>query len=212
MPSASTLLVETQYLPPVALFAKAKHFAYVHLEAYEHYQKGGYRNRCLIVGANGVQMLSIPLEKGKHQQTPIKEVKISNKESWQMNHWRSIQSAYGKSPFFEYYALDFEPFYTREFNYLFDWNLELLNTIIDLMDFSFSVQETKQYNTAPLPDCIDFRNQLQPKHRIKKGTALPHYPQVFEAKNGFIPNLSILDLLFCAGPEAIKYLDPNPNK
>ncbi len=212
MPVASNLLSETQYFPPIAFYAKARHFDQITIEAEENFQKGGYRNRCLIAGANGVQMLSIPLVQGKHQQANIKEVRISYTENWQSNHWRSIQSAYGKSPFFEYYELDLEKFYTKEYLYLFEWNMDLLKTIRDLMQFEFEIERSTAYHPTPTNDTYDFRNKLSPKTHKENGQALMRYPQVFEAKNGFIPNLSILDLLFCAGPEATKYLETKPNK
>ena len=110
-----SILLEIQYLPSLQYVSKLLQCPKIYLEQHENYSKGSYRNRCHIAGAQGLQRLSIPLEGGKHQQQPIREVRISNDESWQSQHWTSIKSAYGKSPFFEHYADVFLPFYKKEY-------------------------------------------------------------------------------------------------
>lgn len=209
MAGSDRLLIETQYFPPLDFFKLAASYPTVILEAKEHYQKGGYRNRCQIAGPNGIHRLTVPLVKGKNNKAPIREIKISNIDPWQKIHWHSIQTAYGKSPFFEYYQDDIKPIFKKEWNYLFDLNLEIIQTLQPLLQLSFDLEMTSEYQVAPLPFIKDCRNFISPKHKVAPNNAPKKYPQVFEAKNGFLPNLSILDLLFCLGPEAYFYLDPN---
>ncbi len=194
-------LIELQYLPPIAYFSILMKHETIWIEQYENYQKGSYRNRCEIGTSNGTLRLSIPLEKGKNNQTNIRDVKIYNATNWQIQHWRAIQSAYGKSPFFEYYADDLSPYFNKSFNFLFDWNLELLNLTTELIGLStdFQLNTTYEFNQN---DFWDYRNTITPKNSLQLPYQPKSYNQVFEDKHGFIPNLSILDLLFCKGPEA----------
>lgn len=214
MKKPDIILFELQYLPPIQYFSKLVSFKRTLIEQHENYLKGTYRNRCHIVGANGIQRLSIPLQKGKNRQQSIREVRISDHENWQSQHWNSIRSAYGKSPYFEFYVDEFEPFFRKKYEFLFDWNWDLLNCIIDCLSIDCALKLTEQYlSSEDLKEemnIFDFRNGISPKkHRQKED---PHfkqtkYAQVFEEKHGFIPNLSILDLLFCAGPESVRILE-----
>ena len=120
------VLLATAYLPPVAWFRAAKAADGIVLEQHEHYQKRSARNKALVPLGNGVAFLSIPLQKGKNQQQPIRDVRISYLENWQRLHWLTIQSAYGKSPFFIHYADSLAPLYERKETFLFDWNLLFL--------------------------------------------------------------------------------------
>ena len=179
------------YLPPVSWCAMAWNSAAVVIEAHEHYQKGSLRNRCYIAGPNGVQRLSIPLEKGKHQQMPICEVRIAYDEPWQRRHWRSIKTAYGNAPYFEHYADDLAPFYEKRYDFLFDYNLELLRLILQKkLGWPGEIRLSEQYRA---PDAFE-------------GETSRRYPQVFEEKHGFLPDLSVLDLLFCCGKRGGEYL------
>ncbi len=203
------ILLELQYLPPVQYFTKLLHYPLVLVEAQEHYMKGTYRNRCHIAGANGLLRLSIHLEKGKNEQQPIREVRMSYRENWQHWHWEGIKSAYGKSPFFEHYADAIEPFYHQQYEFLFDWNWDLLQTITKLLGIQTNIQFTTEYQSNPPDGVFDLRNVISPKEH--RQVPDPHfqpirYEQVFIEKHGFLPNLSILDLLFCTGPEALSIL------
>lgn len=209
MTSATGILLELQYLPSIQYITKLLHYPIVYVEAHEHYVKGTYRNRCNIASANGLLRLSIPLEKGKNEQQHIRAVRIAYYEPWQHLHWESIKSAYGKSPFFEHYADYLAPFYQKQYELLFDWNWDLLKTIVKALGIQPSIAFTTAYQKKLTSDVMDFRNVISPK--IQRQIPDPHfqpirYEQVFIEKHGFLGNLSILDLLFCTGPEALFFL------
>ncbi len=204
-------IIESQYLPPISYFAVLLKQPSIFIEQYENYQKGSYRNRCHIATANGILRLSIPLEKGKNNQTPIKEVKIYNADNWQIQHWRAMKSAYGKSPYFEFYADELCLFFEKKYDFLLDWNTDLLRFMTENIGLPVDIQLTDNYykndNTI-----MDYRNVISPKKENSNLFQDLHYGQVFEDKHGFITNLSILDLLFCKGPEAIFVIDNLKNK
>jgi hypothetical protein len=200
------LLIELQYLPSTQYFAKLLRHEEVLLEQKEHYRKGSYRNRCYIAGANGVLMLSIPLVKGKNEQQDIRQTRISEEDSsWRNQHWRTIQSAYGNSPFFEYYGDELKAFYQKKYEYLWDFNYDLLLWITKKLQLDVSITLTAEYQAAPSGDTADWRNAIHPKQhkqRADEHFKAAYYPQAFEDRHGFLSNLSILDLLFCSGPGA----------
>ena len=203
-------LIELHYLPCVQYCTKLLWHPQLVLEDAENYQKGSYRNRCWIAATNGPLRLSIPLDRGKNEGQAIREVRINYRQDWQAQHWRSIQSAYGKSPFFEHYADELAPLYQSPVEYLFDWNLLLLQTLLQLLDLPSALAYSGQYYREVPPDWSDLRNTIQ--ERPGRQVPDPHfsprpYPQVFLEKRGFLPNLSILDLLFCTGPQATIYLE-----
>lgn len=175
------------------------------IEAHENFQKGGYRNRCKLATANGDKWLSIPLEKGKHQATPIQEVKISYVTDWSRQHEQTIKSAYGRAPYFEFYAD--QVFALLHSQPLLLWSLnksliELINTFIQL---PVTPSDTEDFlPPSKLEGVLDIRNA-----RAKLPLIAPPYPQLFADRYGFQPDLSILDLLFCLGPEAGSYLRTN---
>jgi WbqC-like protein family len=215
------LLLPTAYLPPISWCAAFWNARSVVIEAGENYQKGSLRNRAYIAGPNGIQRLSIPLVKGKHQQTPIQEVRIAYEEPWQRQHWRTITTAYGNAPYFEHYAGEIQRFYTERFEFLFDFNLELLKFIlvkkmgwnpVGRGNIELRANDSGALaNPSPTGDGAGVN-----KEAIAKWVALPHphgsescvhYPQVFEDKQGFLPNLSVLDLLFCCGKRGGEILE-----
>ncbi len=167
------ILLETQYLPAIAWCAKVWQEETVALEAAEHYQKGSLRNRCHIAGPNGIQRLSIPLVKGKHQQTPIREVRISYETSWQRQHRRSIQADYGNAPFYEHYVGDIQPFYERKWDLLFDYNLEF-QTLILKKKLGWTGEFVFQSEYVP-PGAwnqgADLRNEIGDRLKINRSTS-----------------------------------------
>lgn len=200
-----SILLELHYFPSVQYFSKFLTYPNILIEQHENYLKGSYRNRCHIAGANGLQRLSIPLKRGKNEQLSIRKVRISYDENWQSQHWTSIRSAYGRAPYFEYFADEIQPFFQKQYEYLFDFNWDLLMLMMDLLQLEADVKLTNQYEQRTNAEIFDFRNGIFPKKHRQKEDALfklVPYPQVFEERHGFLGNLSILDLLFCTGPQA----------
>lgn len=200
-----TLLIESQYFPPISFYKTLIEVDILKIERYEHYQKVSYRNRCYIAGPNGVILLSVPLTKGKNQRTIMKDVRISNEEKWQGLHWKTLTSAYRRSPWFEYFEGELETLYERKFDFLLDWNMacfEWANKVLGLekqVDLTGSF--VKSYD--PTAGILDQRNVMVPG---KSEGEHPVYTQVFGERTGFVPNLSILDLLFCEGKRALELL------
>jgi hypothetical protein len=201
----SVALIELQYLPPVAFFVVLAKHQRVWIEQQEHYQKSSYRNRCHIAGANGLLRLSVPLKKGKNEQQPITETRIAYDKNWMHQHWASITSAYGNAPFFDFYAPAIAPLFEQKWPLLFDFNYRLLEAIIDVLALDVALVCTRAYHKQAPPEVDDYRNLIHPKKAIPFN--LSPYPQVFMEKHGFMPNLSILDLIFCAGPQSSLILE-----
>ena len=203
-------VIEWQYLPPVQYFTKWLLYEEVLLENWENYRKGTFRNRTYIAAANGPLRLTIPLRKGKNEQQPISEVRIAFDQPWPQQHWSSIQSAYGNAPFFPYYANDLEAAFRQPPSRLIDWNRVLLQIILPALNLPDEIRQTDRWQDHLPPEVDDLRNHLHPKpqHRKPDPRFQPQpYAQVFMEKHGFLPNLSILDLLFCAGPESLFILE-----
>jgi hypothetical protein len=208
MTPSSTILLSTAYLPPVQYVSKFLLDYPVFIEKHENYQKQSYRNRCYIYGANGKQCLVIPIKKQHAEKTPILEVEIDNQYNWQKIHLKSIESAYRLSAFYEYYADDFKTFFKQETKLLFNWNMSLLKTILHLLGIEQEPAVTEFWTEKP-DNSYDFRQCINPKARLAQPdinyNPLP-YQQVFQERYGFLPNLSIIDLLFNEGPLAIAVL------
>ncbi|MCB0579270.1 MAG: WbqC family protein [Phaeodactylibacter sp.] len=201
----TAVLLELHYLPCIQYFSKLARYPAAYIEQWENYQKGSYRNRCHIAGANGLLRLSIPLRQGKNEQQPIREVEIAYKEPWRAQHWASIRSAYGNAPFFEYYAGKLRPHFEEKPIFLFDFAFGLLQTLVGLVRPGCELRPTDAYVEEPPGHVLDLRGAIHPKkHRRRADPDFQpaSYPQVFLEKHGFLPNLSILDLLFCSGPQA----------
>lgn len=200
----TNILTELPYLPPVSWMAMIWEKQELCLEACENFQKGSYRNRCYIAGPNGIQRLSIPLLWGKHQQTPVREVRIAYNEPWQQVHWRSIQAAYGNAPFYPFYADELVRFYENRYVFLFDLNLDLLYFLLKKMGWPGKIQLTEGYTPkGGATQFFDFRDGVTPKNLLSPAWFQPEpYPQVFTERHGFLPGLSALDLLFCCGRQS----------
>ncbi len=191
-------ILSTAYLAPVEYYVVLANSEQILLEQHEYYQKQSYRNRCRIATANGIMDLSIPVDSaGK---TPIRDIRISDHNNWQTHHWRSIETAYNSSPFFEYYADDFRPFFEKKWLFLWDFNLALFNKTLELLDIETKIELTEQYKPETSDNFLDLRAAIHPKKEIS--LLLKPYYQVFETKFGFMPNMSIIDLLFNMANEA----------
>jgi hypothetical protein len=199
------ILIESQYFPSVAYFAAWYQAEEVILEASEWFEKRSYRNRCTILTANGNLDLSVPVH-GANKKVLTQRIEIDHHEKWVNNHWRAIQSAYGKSPFFDFYADGFESILKSEETNLFSLNQRLLTICLKYLQIDTKVTLTTSFEKNPKSDITDLRSALHPRNPysdLKWFTPAP-YQQIF-GKN-FVSNLSILDLLFCTGPEALKVL------
>jgi len=196
--------LSTAYLAPVQYYTKLASFDEILIETAENYPKQTYRNRCLIASANGVQALTVPVEKPSTLKIPTCDVRISNHGNWRHLHWNALVSAYNMSPFFEYYADDLRPFYEKEYKFLIDYNGVIQATICSLLDIRPRIMHTTGYEQHREND---FRYVIDPRRPLPDNDFTPRpYYQVFRDKHGFIPNLSIVDLLFNMGPESILFL------
>jgi hypothetical protein len=202
------ILLSTAYFAPIRSYAKLAAFAKVYIEQHEHFIKQTYRNRAVILGANGPVSLIVPVQKGRAQKIAIKDLRISYDEDWQRTHWRTIFSAYNSSPFFEYYADEIESFFRKKYEFLFDLNLKITETILELLELPVQLGLTSEFEQTG-DACLNFRERISPKtHKtIFDPTFLQiEYTQVFSEKFGFVADLSILDLLFNEGPQAHQLL------
>ena len=196
----SEICLSAAYLAPVEYYSAIAKAETVFLEYCDYYVKQTYRNRCHIAAANGPMALSIPVEKTGGERILSRDVRISKHNDWQLHHWRSIESAYNSTPFFEYYKDDFHPFYEKKWNFLWDFNVEIQTKVLELLDFKPDILLTKEYNPVLPENVIDLRENIHPK-KDKPFENKPYY-QVFEQRFGFQPNLSIIDFLFNMGNEA----------
>ncbi len=200
MINSSNIILPCVYLGPIQWYSKLLLHPEILIDQHENYVKQTWRNRCRIVGANGIQDLVIPIHlAGNH--TPMNDVKINYDGIWQRQHWQSIRSAYGNSPFFDFYADYFSPFYeSTRWENLIDYNSEILSITIRLLKLDVKISLTDEYFDAK-DNATDFRKIISPKKTIEEDSDFSpkRYVQVFEERHGFIPNLSVIDLLCCCG-------------
>ena len=197
----SSCLIELHLLPNIAYFSKLIKFEKVTVEAHENYLKGSFRNKFEIVNATGKQLLSIPLNKGKHQQMPIQKVGINYDTPWQKKHWQSIKTAYGKAPYWDYYQEEFKEEFFKKEKYLFDYNLNLLKKTLELLNLKMNLQLSENYIESASEECTDLRNSFKSPNYMKEFIFKP-YTQVFFDRLAFQANVSCIDAIFCLGPEA----------
>ncbi|MFM6976613.1 MAG: WbqC family protein [Sphingobacteriaceae bacterium] len=192
------------YLPPLAYFSAIQHAdTALLIDKHEHFPKQTYRNRATIHSPNGKLDLIVPVVKGAKVHTAMKDVKVSYEFNWQRLHWLSIQTSYRSSAYFEFYEDAFAPFYHQKWDFLFDYNEEMNHMVFEKLKMKPLIKYSENY-IAPSAELQDYRTLIHPKKEAQ--IEVKPYFQVFEDRNGFIPNLSIIDLLFNQGPQALKYL------
>ncbi|GAA4213602.1 WbqC family protein [Pedobacter jeongneungensis] len=201
----NTAILPLFYLPPVGYFSLLQKLGEDFLiEKHEHLAKQTYRNRASIYSPNGKLDITVPVVKGAKTHTKMKDVRISYDFNWQRLHWLSLESCYRSSAYFEFYEDELSRFYTGKFEFLFDYNLELLEWLNKKLKLNKNFEVTPEYFDDIKPE-LDFRAAMNPKKQEDIVNNKPYY-QVFEDKHQFLPNLSIVDLLFNQGPQARLYL------
>ncbi len=205
--SGGVSILSTAYLGPIQYYSKLINYPTCIIEHCEHYTKQTYRSRCDIYSPNGIKTLSVPLIKRNHRQA-VKDLKISYDVDWQKLHWRTLESSYRRSPFFEYFEDDLHPLYhNKKYDFLVDLNEALQQEILSLLKRKTNYSFTNEYHET-YADADDYRNIISPKESLNSDPLFEPqlYSQVFETRHGFIPNLSIVDLLFNQGSRAMQYL------
>ena len=238
-------LLSSTYFGPIQWYQKLNRYDECMIERHESFIKQTYRNRMIIPTTNGLLSLTIPTN--HNTSLAMKDIRISDHANWRHVHWNALLSAYGESPFFEYYQDDIRPFFEKKYEFLFDFNMETTEKMIELLDIrpkisitdeyilskerkgeneerkvkseetTFGGQGESQFNSVAnhkvqssnlkVQSIVDFRDAIRPKKPLPDAEFVPQrYYQVYEQKYGFQPNMSILDLLFNEGNEAIFYL------
>lgn len=202
-------LLSSAYWPNLHYLYYVLHSETVCIEQFENYQKQSFRNRTQILSANGILDLSIPVTKS-HSKELSKDIRISYQENWQQKHWRAIISAYKNSPYFEHFENEIAHFYSEKFDLLLDFNQQQLELLLKMLRVKKNFTRSEQYEKEP-DSFLDLREKIHPKidfktDKLTSETLSKRYYQTFEAKFEFVPNLSILDLLFNKGLETLDYL------
>jgi hypothetical protein len=199
MQSDQIAVFPVSYFGSINYYKKLLSSDQVVFEKFEHYPKQTCRNRCYIQGANGKLMLTVPIKKGRTEHTLIKDVRISNEVAWQKLHWRSLEAAYRSSPYFEYLEDEFRVFFSKAYDFLFDLDTEIFHCLCSTLAIQISSENTEEYQKEYMNDLRNFDFFTNGPEDV--------YSQVFDTKQSFISNLSILDLLFNEGPKiTLKYL------
>ncbi len=200
------VIIEPQYFPPISVLREIVSHNEIGFALDDKYKKMSFRNRCLVTGANGIISLSIPIKGGREVNQLIRDVKINNSQDWQTQHWRTLRSIYARSPWFEYYAPQLEMFYVKHYEVLYQWNLDLLNWVIKVLKLDIKIKQIELENI--MDSDKNMTDKVLPKNYSQQFEKfVPKYQQVFQEKTGFIQNMSILDLIFCEGANAVNYLN-----
>jgi hypothetical protein len=195
------ILVSTAYLPPVEYFAVISQAEEVLIEREENYLKQSYRNRCYILSSHGIQLLTVPVYLGSQHKTPIKDIRIDYSKRWQQVHLGAIIASYGSSPYFQYYFENIEKIISRKVDFLFDLNLELIDSVLRMLRLDSKITCTTDFEPSGESE-NDFRYKISPKEESHYSAR--EYMHVFDSDR-LIHRLSIIDLIFNTGPESLEY-------
>ncbi len=202
------VILGSAYLPPVSYFAALYSCRKAYVERYDYYMKQTYRNRCVIASADGPLALTIPVEKSSEGKCVMKDIRVSEHGNWRHVHRNAFVAAYKQSPFFDYYADEFNAFFDRKYEFLYDFNMELVQWLCEQIDIQLELVPTIEYMDAG-EYVLDLREAIHPKKSAGDGMSFYRpvsYYQVFDSRHGFQPDLSIVDLLFNMGPESLLVL------
>lgn len=198
-------LIELHYLPCITYFSALSQSEGIILERHENYIKQTYRNRCYINTAQGVDALVLPVVQNPGK-TLITDVRIDHSQKWLNNHWRTIASAYGKAPFFEYYSDDLHDVLFKKPAYLYELNHSILTLCLKWLKFTVTIRESQRFEKEVIPPIADLRSTIHPKKEDNLNPYHKSTPYVQVFGNKFAGNLSLIDLIFCMGPDASKYV------
>lgn len=209
-----TLLIEPHYLPSIAFFGHALAYDKLCIEQHANFQRSSYANRTYIAGANGKQRLSIPLKGGSRQKCMFKDIQMDFTENWLKEHWFAIQSAYAKAAFFEYYESEIKAFFETPEASLLQWNLNWMQWLCTQLNWQASISLSNQYLSKNnlINEVCDMRHTILPNTNYTQLLKGVQYYQLFQEKNGFQNNLSVLDMLMSKGPDALSLLKKIPCK
>jgi len=215
-PVKSVVLLPAYYLPNLEYFTLILLADSLCIESHENFQKQTFRNRCYVKTANGIERLTIPLKKNQGK-TPIRDVKIDYDQPWMKKQWKCLTSAYANSPYFEFFAADFKNILDRKIPFLFDLNTELLTLCLKILNLPKTVTYNLSYEEIPSNPIYDARSCITDKKNVNTYQFYHPYPYYQTFGNDFSENLSIVDLLFNKGPEALEVLrqsvkDPVPSQ
>ena len=211
MKEKSVLIFDNQYFPSVNWFKISINKSNIKINSFVRYKKHSFYNRCAVAGANGLIFLTVPLEGGRNrnQRELFQNVKISYAENWQAQHLKTIESCYRNAPYFEYYMPELQTFFKQKFEYLFDLNIsiiEKINLLVFENQLNISVIDYSQQEANDMQE-VQVVSYFPDNFQLVKDA--PHYYQLFEDRIGFQPNISILDLIFMEGNNAINVLKTN---
>lgn len=200
---AGKILVSTAYLPPVEYFSVISRADEIFVEREENYLKQTYRNRCYILSAHGIQLLSVPVYLGSLHKTQLKEIRIDDSKRWQQVHLRAMTASYNASPYFEFYFENIEKIISKNHDFLLDLNMELTESVLEILKIKKTISYTTNFEPAG-----DMENDLRYKITPKEEShfAVKEYSQVFNKGECFTQGLSIVDLVFNMGPESVDFL------
>ncbi|HBF87145.1 MAG TPA: hypothetical protein DDX39_00780 [Bacteroidales bacterium] len=208
MNTENTCILSSSFFGNIQYFSKFLQFDNLIIEQHENYSKQSFRNRCEILGANGIQNLNVPIKKNGQLKNLITDVEIDYSENWQKQHMRTLESAYKSSPFYDYYIEDLLIFFEKKHKYLFDYNNLITTEVLNLLGLKKKVMYSDDYRLH-YDTIVDYRDSIHPKKRMQKTDDffenIPYY-QVFDNKFGFKPNLSMLDLIFNEGTRSLSVL------